>query len=524
MPVAVESAIPYPTPRKVDLAHHLSTEARIRQPNPIKSVWKAAQIRPGIINMGNGDPHHTLYPIASMNFIVPSLDGDHPVEAWRMGTSKTLVLSSHKDAPSTLSLRTAFAYGAGAGLPAVREALADLGARIHAPPNHTVCLSLGNADALTKCFRLFGDPDDSFLCEEFTFSAMTNAALALGIRWVPVRVDGGGLLPEDLERVMRCWDEKKQGKRPHVLYTVPCSQNPTGSTISLERRRQIYEVAHIYDIIIIEDDPYYFLQYDLQINQNTLKEHGYTRAMSEVLPRSFLSMDIDGRVVRLDSFSKVLAPGIRLGWITSSPFFADKLDMLTDSSTQHPHGLGQAYLAELLGPTGWGADGLMKWVHSLAREYERRRDLFVSVFDAKVAPTGCASAEVPQSGMFVWIQVHLESHPRFVVRTPDSGSDDEGDMLGAVMAAPGVLGEVARRGPITNTEQLMSELLRKLVESGVIMIPASTFAIVDRSGSTLSPIGDRANYLRATFVGTDETIRDGLTIFAQALEEFFNLK
>jgi aromatic amino acid aminotransferase I len=68
----------------------------------------------------------------------------------------------------------------------------------------------------------------------------------------------------------------------------------------LERRQEIYRIAHDWDIVILEDDPYYFLQYDLDMNQSTIQEYGYTRAMADVLPRSFLSMDYDGRVMRLD--------------------------------------------------------------------------------------------------------------------------------------------------------------------------------------------------------------------------------
>jgi aromatic amino acid aminotransferase I len=156
-----------------------------------------------------------------MNFVVPSIDEHDPVQSWRSSTGEQNVIASYKDDPCTLSLRTAFAYGAGAGLKEVRDALANLNDRIHSPPNHTVSLSLGNADALTKCFRLLGDPGDSFLCEEFTFSAMTNAALPLGIKWVPIRMDNNGLIPSDLERILSNWDEATQGKRPHVLYTIP---------------------------------------------------------------------------------------------------------------------------------------------------------------------------------------------------------------------------------------------------------------------------------------------------------------
>ncbi|KAG6332903.1 hypothetical protein ID866_6190 [Astraeus odoratus] len=487
--------------RQVDLSAHLSAEARARLPNPIKSIWKAAQVKPGTINMGNGDPHHTLYPVCEMNFVVPSVDEANPVQAWRTGVGEQQIIASYKDEPCALSLRTALAYGAGGGLKHVRDTLADLTNRIHAPPNHTVTLSLGNADALTKCFRLLGDPGDSFLCEEFTFSAMTNAALPLGIKWVPIRMDKDGLIPSDMENVLSNWDESSQGKRPHVLYTIPCSQNPTGSTLPAERRRQIYEIAREFDIIILEDDPYFFLQYDLNVCTTTVESYGFTRAMAEVLPRSFLSMDYDGRVMRLDSFSKILAPGMRLGWVTCNDFFAEKLDMLTDSSSQHPHGLGQAFIAELMGSQGWGVDGFMKWVASLCREYERRRNLFMDVFHQEVEVTGLASAETPKSGMFVWIKINLDRHPRY--RKTEQ------------LEAPG--------GPVSNTAELMNELFRKLLDCGLVMMPASTFAMVDQTGKVTasSHITDRVNYFRATFVGTDEIIQNGLRLFARGLEEFF---
>lgn len=79
-----------------------------------------------------------------------------------------------------------------------------------------------------------------------------------------------------------------------------CSQNPTGSTLPPERRRQIYEIARDWDIVILEDDPYYFLQYDLDVQPSAIESIGFTRALANVLPRSFLSMDYDSRVIRLD--------------------------------------------------------------------------------------------------------------------------------------------------------------------------------------------------------------------------------
>ena len=155
---------------------------------------------------------------------------------------------------------------------------------------------------------------------------------------------------------------------------------------------------------------------------------------------------------------------MRLGWVTSSEFFAEKLDMLTDSSSQHPNGLGQAFVAELLGSQGWGTDGFMKWVASLCREYERRRNLFMDVFAREIAGSVLASAEVPQSGLFVWIKIPLNRHPRYKVL-------EDTKLLG---------------GPVSNTAEFMDELFRKLIDCGLVMMPASTFAIMNRSGCVQS--------------------------------------
>ena len=173
---------------------------------------------------GTGDPHHSLYPIAQIDFKIPALDTDNPVRDWASGdyNESSCTISSFKDEPCALSLQHALQYGAGSGQAVVCEILKKLNSIVHSEPlSDSVILTLGNADALTKCFRLFGDPGDSFLVEEFSFPGMTNAPLAQGIKWVPVRMDKEGLLPSALEDIMESWDESSQGRKPHVLYTIP---------------------------------------------------------------------------------------------------------------------------------------------------------------------------------------------------------------------------------------------------------------------------------------------------------------
>jgi aromatic amino acid aminotransferase I len=156
-------------------------------------------------------------------------------------------------------------------------------------------------------------------------------------------------------------------------------------------------------------------------------------------------------------FSKVLAPGMRLGWVTSNALFHQKLSDYTDSSTQPPHAFGQMFVTEMLGEHGWKMDGFCRWLKSLRLDYQRRRNFLLDVFRREVEPTGYASVNCPEAGMFVWIEVFFERHPRFTVKHDSDGSP-----------------VVAR----TNTKFLLKELFERLMNTqGVVFIPSSTFAI-----------------------------------------------
>lgn len=125
-------------------------------------------------------------------------------------------------------------YTNGAGHAETQKAITALADAYHHPPNHVITLTLGNGDAVTKCFRLFGNPGDHFLADEFTFSAIVQAGTAQGINWVPVRMDDGGMIPEQLEKVLVGWDTAR-GPRPHVIYTIPSVPRSMRSTHETHR-------------------------------------------------------------------------------------------------------------------------------------------------------------------------------------------------------------------------------------------------------------------------------------------------
>jgi aromatic amino acid aminotransferase I len=179
------------------------------------------------------------------------------------------------------------------------------------------------------------------------------------------------------------------------LYTVPSGQNPTGATQSLERRRAIYEVARRHDVFILEDEPYYYLQ----MQEPGTEAPKSVEAFLEGLIPTYLSMDVDGRVMRMDSFSKVVVPGSRMGWITASEQIVERFIRHAEVANQGPNGFSQVILHKLLDEQ-WGHEGYFRWLMNLRLEYTKRRDAMSAACD-EFLPREVVSWKPPQAGMFV---------------------------------------------------------------------------------------------------------------------------
>lgn len=230
-------------------------------------------------------------------------------------------------------------------------------------------------------------------------------------------------------------------------------------------------MCHDYDIIIIEDEPYWYLQYPSAANAEGArgadsmasggvpepikgqKSSGY--AFLDSLVPSYLSIDTYGRVVRLDTFSKTVAPGCRVGWVTAQPAIIERMLRMTEVTTQQPSGFAQSMLAELLlGPSeshdggrggghegkGWGVAGWVRWLAGLRGEYERRMQTMCGILEEGRYMMKSSSRDLegvngqhsdgmanwsvvdkvkmydfvwPRAGMFVWVQLNLSTHPLY---------------------------------------------------------------------------------------------------------------
>ncbi|KAJ3785392.1 pyridoxal phosphate-dependent transferase [Lentinula aff. detonsa] len=439
------------TRKAIDLSHHLNELSRSRVASPLKDIIKYMK-EPGIISLAGGLPHPSLFPFGEMNTKVyaPAVDlrsSEEPSWPIELFIPKN-ASPSHKN-----TLSAALQYGSSYGSVSLSSFIREFTSRVMAPAysDFEILLHSGNTDAWNKVVNILCEYGDYILVEECTYPSAQALWAPMGCRGVPISIDKDGLIPESLESTLKNWEHTHPGvKRPHLLYSVPVGHNPTGATLSVERKKAIYKICVDFDIIICEDDPYYFLQFPPYVlpyqrkAQNagagpsdiTSEIMAYDRqAYIESLVPTFLSLDMQGRVIRLDTFSKTLGPGNRLGYFVCNPLFAERLLRATEVTTQAPSGLSQALVEELL--TTWGQEGYLRWLMGLRDSYTSRRnwmcDIIAENFDLLPSPLNIVddvvavqkghgstkdvvpffSFSFPKGGMFLWIRILLVSNATY---------------------------------------------------------------------------------------------------------------
>lgn len=365
-------------------------------------------------------PSSEYFPFDEISLKVPTVG--HFSEQETHDSGKVLTAGRHDLAQETslFDVSTAFNYGQGTGAAQFLRWITEHTEIVHNPPYRDwVCtMSVGSTSALDMALRLFCERGDFILSEEYTFATAVETAAPMGVRVVGVKMDAEGLLATSLDEILSSWDEHARGARkPFVLYTVPTGQNPTGATQGLQRRKDIYAVAQKHDIYVLEDEPYYFLQMQPYTGPNAADvpppaSHG---AFLKALVPSLLSMDVDGRVMRMDSFSKVVSPGSRVGWITASEQVVERYRMHADFSTQGPSGMSQLLLFKLL-DEHWDHAGYLDWLVHIRLEYTTRRNVMLEACE-KYLPKEIVSWVPPMAGMFHWLQIAYEKHPSYPAKS-----------------------------------------------------------------------------------------------------------
>ncbi|KAK6454681.1 aromatic amino acid aminotransferase [Scheffersomyces xylosifermentans] len=402
-------------PQSKDLKHLLSQEAVSRNNSPLKSAFRYFK-QPGMTFLGGGLPLADYFPFDKITADVPTPGFANGIGAQITDADKTVIeiykrAAKNKEENKDIELARSLQYGFTEGQPEITDFLKTHTDMIHKVPyaDWDLIASVGNTESWDATLRTFVTRGDSILVEEYSFSSALETVQAQGVNTIPVQMDEYGLIPEALSSLLDQW----VGPKPKLLYTICTGQNPTGSCLSIERRKAIYALAVKHDFIIVEDEPYYFLQMEPYTTDKASRGgkhvHSHEEFISALVP-SFLSLDVEGRVIRLDSFSKVLAPGLRFGWIVGQATLLERFVRLHEVSIQCPSGVTQSLTNGLL--QRWGQSGYLDWLIGLRAEYTHKRDVAIDAV-AQYFPQDVVTFVPPVAGMFFTTTIDASKHPKF---------------------------------------------------------------------------------------------------------------
>ena len=242
-----------------------------------------------------------------------------------------------------------------------------------------VLITSGSQQALDLVGKVFLNPGDHVLVERPTYVGALQAWSGYQAEYITVPVDEDGMRTADLDTALR--------GGPKFLYALPNFQNPTGVTLSLDRRKELIRLADVHGVPILEDDPYGQLRYEGQ--------HLPPLVTLDAEYRGLPGAGYSGNVIYLSTFSKTLAPGLRLGWIIGPPDVIQRLAQAKQGTDLHTSSFTQL-LAYEVARSGF----LDSHVRILRRAYTERRDAMLSAMAASF-PSSVRWTK-PKGGLFVW--------------------------------------------------------------------------------------------------------------------------
>ncbi len=329
-------------------------------------------------------------------------------------------------------------YSNASGYPELRRLVAEKLARERNMKVEAddLVLTSGSGEAIGIVIQALTDPGDVVLTEEFVYLGTLSQMRRYGADVVGVKCDDDGILPGDLDSVIT--EQTAKGKKVKYLYTIPTFQNPMGWTMTLERRKQVLEVTGKHGIPVFEDDCYADLRFEGE----------------DVT--SFHSLDDTGRVVYVGSFSKIIAPGMRMGYLVAPP------EVINRAWSFKSGGAVSQFTA--LAVAEYMKGGLDQHIEAHNRALAAKRDAMLAALGENFG--GSVTWTAPQGGLYVWVKF------------------PEGTDLAAVQD--------------------------QVYEEGVGYY----------NGAQFSPSGEGANYVRLCFGHPPaETIREGIGELARILDK-----
>ena len=384
------------------------------KPSEIRELLKMANTK-GLISFGGGMPDPDTFPIEELKEILSDV-----IEK---------------------SYASAFQYGVTAGIKPLRTEVCRLVKETESIDcnEEMINMTSGSQQALYAIGKVLAAPKEDVITELPTYVGAISANDANLIKMHCVDMDDDGMITDQLENLLQ--EMKHEGKRPRFIYSIPNFQNPAGYTMSLERRRHLIDLAVDYNVPIVEDNPY-----------------GELRYSGKKLP-SLKSLDPDERVIYMGTFSKVMTPGLRIGYVIGKKEVIAKVNLLKQALDLATNTMSEYIAYEYL------KRNIMKsQIPKNIKIYTKKRDAMLEALE-KYFPEGTYWSK-PDGGMFVW------------------GTVD----------------------PSINT----TDMLPRAVKNGVAYI----------SGSSFHPNGERWNNMRINFSYPKvEDIFEGIRRLAATIEE-----
>jgi 2-aminoadipate transaminase len=270
----------------------------------------------------------------------------------------------------------ALQYGPTEGFARTKQVIGEVMAAEGMDPDaDDVIVTTGGQQALDLVAKALLDPGDVVVAEGPTYPGAVPVFCAYEADTRQVAIDSDGMRIDAL--VDQLDELEREGRRPKLIYSVPTFQNPGGVTMSLERRRRLVEIARERELMILEDNPYGMLRFE-----------------GESLP-SLYSLDGGDYVLYVGTFSKILSPGIRIGWLCAPPPVMEKIVLGKQAADLCTSTLSQYFVSEYFGEGAWRA-----YVGEVAAIYRRRRDAMLEALE-RFFPDEARWSR-PSGGLFVW--------------------------------------------------------------------------------------------------------------------------
>src|SRR5690554_2678188 len=327
---------------------HYADRASGLSASEVRALFAVAS-RPEVVSLAGGMPFVSALPTSLVSAALERVMRDHGAQALQ--------------------------YGSGQGTPALREhilevmALEGIRGRVD-----DVVVTTGSQQALDLVTKLFIDPGDVVLAEAPSYVGAIGVFRSYQAEIAHVQMDANGIIPQSLrESIARL---RAAGKTIKFLYTIPTFHNPAGVTLSRERRTEILEICRSHGILVLEDNPYGLLYF------------------TEQAQRAMRTIDTEG-VVYLGTFSKTLAPGLRVGWALAPHAIREKLILANESAILSPSSFSQYAITEYLNSADWRGQ-----IDTFRGVYRERRDAMLAALHESLPE---CSWTVPGGGFYVWV-------------------------------------------------------------------------------------------------------------------------